>query len=163
MFFEMIGLNNVVQGKGDSGVRSKGHASELARLGSARVRKRAFTLEDGLDKFGTQYLARIQVYDDTKLKYADEQGKEVLFIAEQFTKDHTVKVDGHSSSPIFTEDQKELAFALFEARAIDRAELLEATAPPGLQVKLQKLKGIEAAEQKAHAEEKKAEALKAVK
>ncbi len=158
MFNEMTGLSNVTQGKGESGVRSKGHASELARLGSSRIRKRAFTLEDGLDKIGTHYLKLMQQHDATKMK--DEKGQE--FIAEQFTKDYTVKVDGHSSSPIFIEDQKILAKELFEARAIDRAELINMVDPPGKQLLLERLKKMEAAEAKAASEERQAQAQEGV-
>ncbi len=141
-FNEVMGLNNVVQGKGDSGVRSTGHAAELARLGSSRIRKRAYTLEDGLDKIGTQYLQRIQVFDDTSLTF-EQDGKKIPFIAKQFTDDYAVKVDGHSSSPIFTEDKKATAVALMQARAIDRATFIEDLDPPGKQEKLEKLKVIE--------------------
>lgn len=153
MFNEMMGLSNVVQGKGDSGVRSKGHAAELARLGSSRIRKRAFTLEDGLEKIGTLNLKLMQQHDPTRM--LDEDRKP--FIAEQFTKDAVVKVDAHSSSPIFTEDQKRMAFELLEARSIDREELLEMVDPPNKQVLQKKLKQIVAAEQKAQQEEKAAE------
>lgn len=161
MFNEMTGLSNVTQGKGESGVRSKGHAAELARLGSARIKKRAFTIEDTLDNIGLQYMRLMQQHDPERMK--DEQGHE--FIAEQFTKDYTVKIDGHSSSPIFTEDQRGLMMDLFEAHAIDREELIEGINPPGKQVMLEKLKKIEAAEAKAHEEELKREAkgLKSVK
>lgn len=163
MFNEITGLQNVIQGKGEAGVRSKGQTSELARLGSARIRKRAFTIEDALDKMGTHFLKLMQVYDKTN--YVD--AKQNKFIAEQFTKDFSVKVDAHSSSPIFTEDMKQLAFKLFEAKAIDRAELLKLVDPVMKQQLLEGLKRIEAAEKAAAEAEKKAEAaqagLKAVK
>lgn len=154
MFNEMMGLSNVVQGKGESGVRSKGHAAELARLGSARIKKRAFTLEDALDKIGLHYMKLMQQHDPSKLR--DENKQE--FTAEQFTKEYTVKVDGHSSSPIFVEDQRMTLQGLFEAKAIDRAELIEGLDPPNKQVMLEKLKKIEAAEAKAAEAERQMEA-----
>lgn len=159
MFNEIMGLSNVVQGKGESGVRSKGHAAELARLGSSRIRKRAFTLEDGFEKIGLHYLKLMQQHDPETL--LDEDGK--TFIAEQFTKDYTVKVDGHSSSPIFTEDQKELAYRLFESHAIDRSELIEMVDPPNKQVMLEKLKVMEKNEQAAAEKKEQAEAQKGLK
>lgn len=145
MFNEQLGLTNVTQGKGESGVRSKGHAAELAKLSSARIKNQAFTVEDALDRVGTLYLKSLQLYDKTPL--TDDNGKE--FIAGQFTKDATVKVDAHSSSPIFVEDQRQLADELLGAHAIDRAEYIEMKNPPGKQTMLAKLKKIEAAEQAA--------------
>ena len=41
MFEEASGIVSVLQGRGESGVRSSGHASQLARLGSSRAKKRA--------------------------------------------------------------------------------------------------------------------------
>ena len=53
MFEEASGIVNVLQGKGESGVRSSGHASQLARMGSSRAKKRALVVEDSLEKLAT--------------------------------------------------------------------------------------------------------------
>jgi hypothetical protein len=45
----------------------------------------------------------MQAYDKTHL--TDMEGSK--FIPEQFTKDYVVKVDAHSNSPIFMEDQRQ--------------------------------------------------------
>ena len=135
MFAEASGISNVLSGKGESGVRSQGHASQLARLGSARIKKRALVIEDSLEKVATLYLKLMQVYDDTY--FQDTNGKK--FIAEQFTKDFTVKVDAHSNSPIFTEDLKQLAFNLFKTGSIDKESLLDLVEPPMKQLLIEKL------------------------
>ena len=136
MFAEVSGISNVLSGKGESGVRSQGHASQLARLGSSRAKKRALVVEDSLEKVATLYMKVMQHYDSTHFK--DTQ--DVPFIAEQFTKDYTVKVDAHSNSPIFTEDLKSLAFNLFKAQAIDKESLLDMLEPPMKQLLKDKLK-----------------------
>ena len=135
MFAEASGISNVLSGKGESGVRSQGHASQLARLGSSRIKKRALIIEDSLEKVATLYLKLMQVYDDTH--FVDTNGKK--FIAEQFTKDFTVKVDAHSNSPIFTEDLKQLAFNLFKTGSIDKESLLDLVEPPMKQLLIEKL------------------------
>ena len=136
MFAEVSGISNVLSGKGESGVRSQGHASQLARLGSSRAKKRALIVEDSLEKVATLYLKLMQVYDNTHFRDTEE----VPFIAEQFTKDFVVKVDAHSNSPIFTEDLKTLAFNLFKAGAIDKESLLDLLEPPMKQLLKDKLK-----------------------
>jgi len=136
MFGEVSGISNVLSGKGESGVRSQGHASQLARLGSSRAKKRALVVEDSLEKVATLYLKLMQVYDDTHFLDAEN----TPFIAEQFTKDYVVKVDAHSNSPIFTEDQKQLAFNLFKAGAIDKEDLLDLVDIPMKQLLKDKLK-----------------------
>ena len=140
MFGEASGIGNILEGKGEAGVRSAGHASQLARLGSSRAKKRALIVEDSLEKLATLYLKLKQAYDPTH--YTDEYGNK--FIAEQFTKDYTVKVDAHSNSPIFTEDLRQMAFNLLKVGAIDNESLLDLLEPPMKQLLKDKLRKREA-------------------
>jgi hypothetical protein len=140
MFEEASGINSILSGRGEEGVRSQGHASQLARLGSARAKKRALVIEDALARVATQYLKLMQQHDATH--YEDEKGQP--FIIEQFTNDFTVKVDAHSNSPIFMEDSRQLAFQLFNAQAIDKESLLDLLEPPMKQLLKKRLKTMEA-------------------
>jgi len=139
MFEEASGIGNVLQGKGEAVVRSSGHASQLARLGSSRVKKRALIIEDSLEKLATLYLKCMQAYNSTHFKNIDG----VPFIAEQFTKDFVVKVDAHSNSPIFMEDQRQMAFNLLKAGAIDKESLIDLIEPPMKQLLKDRLKKME--------------------
>jgi hypothetical protein len=149
MFEEVSGIGNVLQGKGEAGVRSSGHASQLARLGSSRAKKRALIIEDSLEKLATLYLKCMQVYDNTHFK--DMEGRP--FIAEQFTKDFVVKVDAHSNSPIFMEDMRQLAFNLFKSQVIDKESLLDLLEPPMKQLLKDRLKKMEAKQEAAQAQQ----------
>ena len=139
MFAEASGISSVLSGRGESGVRSQGHASQLARLGSSRAKKRALVVEDALEKMATLYLKCMQQDDTTVLSAVDG----LRFIPEQFTKDYVVKVDAHSNSPIFMEDLRSLAFNLFKAQAIDKESLLDLLEPPMKQLLKDKLKKAE--------------------
>jgi len=145
MFEEASGIVSVLQGRGEAGVRSSGHASQLARLGSSRAKKRALVIEDSLEKLATLYLKCMQAYDKTHL--TDTEGRK--FIPEQFTKDYVVKVDAHSNSPIFMEDSRKLAFELFQANVIDKESLLDLIEPPMKQLLLERLKKMEAKQAEA--------------
>lgn len=136
MFEEASGISSVLSGRGESGVRSAGHASQLARLGSSRAKKRALIIEDSLEKLATLYLKVMQKYDPIHL--TDTDGNK--FIPDQFTEDYAVKVDAHSNSPIFTEDLRQLAFNLYKAQAIDKESLLDLLEPPMKQMLKDKLK-----------------------
>jgi len=140
MFEEMSGITNVLAGKGESGVRSTGHASQLARLGSSRAKKRALIVEDSLEKLATLFMKMMQSYDDTH--YTADDG--MRFIAEQFTRDYVVKVDAHSNSPIFMEDSRQLAFNLLKVGAISKERLIDLVDAPMKQLLKQDLKKIEA-------------------
>jgi hypothetical protein len=122
MFDDTSGINNVMEGKGEAGVRSTGHAAQLARLGSARVKKRAMIVEDSLEKLATMMLKVKKIFDsNTRLRSTD--GSQFAF--DQFTDDCIVKVDAHSNSPIFVEDNTNLAFTLFKMNAITKERLIE--------------------------------------
>lgn len=143
MFEEASGIVSVLQGRGEQGVRSSGHASQLARLGSSRAKKRALIIEDSLEKLSTLYLKCMQAYNSTH--FTDING--LPFIADQFTGDFVVKVDAHSNSPIFTEDQRTLAFNLFKAGVIDKESLLDMLDPPMKQLLKDRLKKMEEKQQ----------------
>jgi len=136
MFEEISGITNVLSGKGEAGVRSTGHASQLARLGSSRAKQRALIIEDSLEKVATLYLKLMAVYDDTHFTDIDNRP----FIIEQFTKDYTVKVDAHSNSPIFMEDQRNLVFNLLKAGIIDKESALDLLDVPMKQLLKERLK-----------------------
>jgi len=157
MFEDVIGLTNINQGRGEAGVRSQGHAAQLSRLGSSRIKKRALVIEDSLEKLATLYIQIKRRYDKRRMRATE--GEE--FIAAQFTEDFIAKVDAHSNSPIFMEDQTALAFKLFEVKAIDRDELLDLVEVPMRELLKEKLKSkIEPAEAQAAAEAHKLEELK---
>ena len=155
MFAEASALPNVLQGKGEAGVRSKGQTDTLARLGSSRPKKRALIIEDSLERIATLYCKLDQVANPEKLyieKPDGGQGDE--FLAKHFTKDYMVKVDAHSSSPVFVEDQKENARWMFEQKIIDGEAYIDMTQPQNAQALKLRYKDIAAAQQAAAEEAK---------
>ena len=130
MFAEVSGIRELMQGKGEAGVRAMSHANLLVRVGSSRVKKKASILEDAVEKIGYLILKIMQKYDDSHYK----TDKETSFTAKQLTDNCVVKVDSHSSSPIFVEQQIDKAELLFKAGAIDREDLIDAVKPqnPGI-------------------------------
>lgn len=126
MFNDESGLSDILQGHGESGVRAKGHADMLARLGSARIKKRALSVERTLEEIGGLVLRMMKAKD--KHEYKSEDG--LKFIAAQFTDEYQVHVDAHSASPVFVDDHVQLAFALAKAGAIGPESLLKLTKPP---------------------------------
>lgn len=157
MFDDQAGLGHVLQGKGEPGVRSRGQADMMARLGSSRPKERAVALEECAESLATNILRLKQDHSDQRFTTGEGERK-LTFTAEQFTKDFEVKVDGHSSSPIFVEDRKHDAITLREQKAIDRETLLDMFDPPNLQDLKMRLKAIEQAEIKAREAELAAQA-----
>lgn len=140
------GLPNVVQGKGESGVRSAGHAGKLLTVGSARAKKRGQIIEDSLEKGATIYGKFIYVSETEEL-YDD---KDQPFIPAEMSPHFYVEVDAHSNSPVFQENQQQMADRLLKARAINRERYIQMNHPPMEEELLRDLKEkIEPAEKKA--------------
>lgn len=151
MFSEAAALPPLLMGRGETGVRSGRQTSELSRLGSSRIKKRALAIEDNLETLATKMFKAMRRYDDNSyLTMPSSPGaKPLKFILNQSPEDAVIKVDAHSNSPLFVEDQKELAAGLLEAHAIDRESFIEMLNPPMKDVLLKKLPAIEAKEQAA--------------
>lgn len=160
MFDETISLNNLSKGQGDTGVRSKGQTESLLRVGSSRPKKRALTIEDSIERVATLYLKLDQKHNPEHLEFEEPQkmpGMSVPakeFISEQFTKDYMVKVDAHSSSPVFVEDHKKDAVELFKLQIIDGESLLDILQPQNVQILKEKYKKMAAKRAEAEARDK---------
>jgi hypothetical protein len=126
-FDDAIGTTEIMQGKGEAGVRSEGHATQLMRAGSSRLKARALIIERQLEELATLILKIMQKYSDRTytVETGDPKNPLLEFTAEQFTDDFIVRVDAHSSSPVFMQDMSNIAFALFKAKAITRAKLID--------------------------------------
>jgi hypothetical protein len=146
MFDDVAGIGHVLQGKGEPGVRSRGQADLMARLGSSRPKVRAIVAEEAAEDVATLILHNVQEHSEQRFTAKVPDGKDLTFIAEQFTVDYEVKVDAHSASPIFVEDRKHDAETLFKAKAIDSETLLDMFDPPNVQMLKERLKKIEAHE-----------------
>lgn len=165
MFEEMSGLPPVTQGKNPPGVRAGGHVMDLAKLGSSRAKKRALVIEDSLEHLATLYARLLQKYDPTHLTAPLQPGKPEPteeFVMRQFTDDFMVKVDAHSNSPIFVDDQTSLAMELFKFKAITRKRLLEMLPVASRQQLIYELENeIEPMEAQAHKDQQAFELKKA--
>jgi len=125
-------------------------------LGSSRPKERAVAVEESAEEAAGQILHLVQDHSEQRFVAAiqtPDGSNELPFTAEQFTKDYEVKVDAHSSSPIFVEDRKHDAVTMLEAKAIDRETFLDMMDPPNLQDLKERLKRLE----KAEAEDRKME------
>jgi len=150
-FDDAVGTSDVMSGKGEPGVRSEGHAAQLMRAGSSRAKARALIIERQIEELATLILKIMRKYSDRVYKLEAEGNQPAIdFVAKQFTDEFMVHVDAHSSSPIFMIDMANMAFALFKAKAIDRATLIDMLNVPMRNLLKQKLKtNIEPAEKAA--------------
>jgi hypothetical protein len=151
LFLEASGLTETVTGKGEQGVRGKGHAKQLATTGSARIRKTAVGLEPTLVRLGDVCMRLRMHNDDRRLR--TDGGLE--FVLAQIAENWKMRVAGHSHSPLFADESREMAGPLLKSGAIDREEFIGMLHPPGqanMIHKLRKREKAQAAYQQAHPE-----------
>jgi len=144
-FDDMAGMKNVSQGRGESGVRSQGHAETLVRMATPRLRNRALIVEHQLEAVGDLHLRLLQRHDATPYRAPvkpDKHGPGLLrlvdadpagdaeFILSQLPEDAQVEVDSHSASPAFSDENLQKAAELFKAGAIGPVDLIRLTHPP---------------------------------
>jgi hypothetical protein len=132
LFIEASGLTEVLQGKGTEGVRSKGHAKQLSTTGSGRIKKTALKLEAPLVRLGDLvFKLNMRNNDNPITPDPKEDGKEGdPFYYANMSEDYALRVAGHSHSPLFSDDTKELAAFLFKSQAVDQEALLRLLNPP---------------------------------
>jgi hypothetical protein len=147
---EVSGITKTLKGSGEEGVRSEGHAQFLGRMASAPIRKLALLIEDAVEDEATLMLklqAREDKHDYLSDKDKDKERKK--FLLSQISPDFRVKVSAHSSSPIFAEENKQVAGELFKAGAIDKRTLVEMLDPPMIDTILARLPALEEAQSQA--------------
>ena len=119
--------------------------------GGGRIRRVAVGLEKPLVRIGDIGVKLKMKNDDEPMKL---EGGEEEFLAAQVTSDFTMRVAGHSHSPLFTMETEELATLMLKAKAIDQEMFVRMLHPPMQQSILHNLK----ARQKAEAAAKQQEA-----
>jgi hypothetical protein len=128
MFYEVAGSSPIMRGQGESGVRSGVHAETLVRTASPRLRDRALTVERQCGDIGDFCFKLLQAKEPRA--FCTEAGDE--FLLSQLPDDAKVTVDSHTSSPAFSEDNKQMALALKKVGAIDDESLIEMLQPPNM-------------------------------
>lgn len=136
MFQVASGIPGQLFGSNPPNVRSHSHAAAAAILASARPKRRAMRIEGALNDLMALGLDILRQEDDTE--YLGDEGKTMKFGDLPHTA--RVKVDGHSSSPIFAAQNQMITTELFEAGAIDPFSLLEMLNPPMLDTLRERLK-----------------------
>jgi hypothetical protein len=109
------GFSDLMQGKGESGVRAGTHANTLLKTGSPRLRDRSLIVERQCATAADLTLL-LKTAKDGDIFWTKAQTMQEIqdssFRLTDLPDDRRVAVDSHSSSPVFADDHKqEVAFA----------------------------------------------------
>lgn len=125
IFLEASGLTETITGQG--GPKGKGAAKQAAVAGSARIKKVAVGLEPSLIQAGDIGLKLFMKESTEEINLPD--GKK--FLPSQFaSEDWNLRIAGHSHSPLFADEARELAALLLKAQSIDREMFVRLLSPP---------------------------------
>lgn len=131
MFLEASGLTESIQGRGETGVRGRGHARDNRQTGGGRIKKAALRLESSLCRIGDLALKLVQRNCDEMIRPPTEDGKQPdFFYPSQVASKLTLRVDGHSHSPLFGDEARELAVLLMKSGALDKQQFVRMMNPP---------------------------------
>lgn len=104
----------ILQGKGESGVRAGTHANTLLKTASPTLRDRALLVERQCATAGDLTMAIREAKDGNRY-WTDGTSLETIdktaFLLGDLPEDWRVTVDSHSSSPIFSDENAQLIFA----------------------------------------------------
>ena len=116
------GFQDVMQGKGESGVRAGVHANTLLKTGSAMHRDRSLLVERQCAAAADLHLSIMEAKDSRNYwTHGDklEDVENTKFLLSDLPEDRRVSVDSHSSSPIFADDHQQLVAFGIKAGFID--------------------------------------------
>ena len=122
------GFPEIMQGKGEAGVRAGVHADTLLKTASPTLRDRALLVERQCAIAADLSLAIKEAKDpSTYWTHGDtEQTIEATsFLLTDLPEDWRVSVDSHSSSPIFADENKQLLFASHKSGIVGKEYMLD--------------------------------------
>ena len=131
LFLEASGLTEAIQGKAEAGVRSARQHQQAKQTGGGRIKRAALKLEQALVRIGDVLLKMKMKNDNSEITpEPDENGKADKFVAAQLSAEVTMRIEGHSHSPLFSDEAREMAVLLRKANAIDNEMLVRLMNPP---------------------------------
>lgn len=120
----------IMQGKGEAGVRAGAHAETLMKTASPTLRDRALLTEQQLASCADLTMTMMEAKEDRKYWTNPEDMENTSFMITDIPEDWRVTVDSHSSSPIFADESTQLLFALRKAGDVDGEFIIDHTAVP---------------------------------
>ena len=144
----LAGFSDLLQGKGEQGVRAGVHADTLLKTGSPVLRKMSLRVERQCASAADLTLQVMEAKDPSRywLK-ADKPLEDVentSFLLSDLPEDWRVIIDSHSSSPIFADETSQLIFQAAKLGYVDGEYAIDNLPFPNKEVAKAKLRTKEA-------------------
>jgi hypothetical protein len=130
---ELSGFPEIMQGKGESGVRAGAHAETLVKTSSPPLRDRSLKVERDCATAADKTL-RIKEAKDASNYWTNGENLETIaqtsFLLTDLPPDWRVTVDSHSASPIFANESAQLITYAHKSGVVDGEYVIDNTALP---------------------------------
>ncbi len=143
----LAGFPDIMQGRGEAGVRAGSHASTLMKTASPTLRDRALLVERQCAIAAALTLAIKQAKDPSNYWTKADTLKDIDETSFKFSdlpEDVRVTVDSHSSSPIFSDENQNLVFASHKSGIVSPKYVIQTLPYPNKEAALQELREKEA-------------------
>ena len=137
LFLEASGLTETLTGHGSEHIKSGQHAKKAVTTGSSRIRKTAVGLEPALVALGDTAM-RLRQAKEKKELITDSGMRFTL--SQIATSSWKMRISGHSHSPLFADEGREMAVLLLKSQAIDREQFLRMLHPPRTDMLVRRLR-----------------------
>lgn len=128
------GFPDIMQGKGEQGVRAGSHAQTLLKTASPSLRDRALLIERQCAMCADLTFDIMTAKDDkfhwTKADKPIEDPENTKFLLSNLPEDSRITVDSHSSSPIFSDENTQLVFAAHKSGIVGKKYVVDNTPLP---------------------------------
>jgi hypothetical protein len=121
----IAGFDNMLSGKGESGVRSGVQANPLMKVASARLKDDSLLIERQCAKAADLRLSLMEAKDGRKFWLDAEKIEETGFLLTDIPDDRRVVVDGHTTSPIFADEHQSLLVGGLKMGLVDKQSAIE--------------------------------------
>ena len=108
MFYEFSSMRATLFGRQEKGTRTEGMLAGLLRVSAAATRKTALVVERDIEQVASLLYLYKREFEDDELNAPDGN----TFYLSEFPEDARIRVDGHSSSALFVQDNMVMAEAL---------------------------------------------------
>jgi len=129
----LSGFPEILQGKGESGVRAGAHADTLVKTSSPPLRDRALQVEREL-ALAADLSLTIKEAKDASRYWTNAESLETIkkstFLLTDLPDDWRVTVDSHSGSPIFANESAQLVTYAHKSGVVDGEYVIDNTALP---------------------------------
>jgi hypothetical protein len=130
----IAGFPDIMQGKGEQGVRAGSHAQTLLKTASPSLRDRALLVERQCAQAADLTFDIMSAKDEnhywTKANKPLDDPENTKFLLAELPDDSRITVDSHSSSPIFSDENTQIVFAAHKAGIVGKKYVVDNTPLP---------------------------------